>query len=324
MLWVAKHLVRSRMGQGWRHLVLGDNMSVALVCGKGRASDKKLLVFVRKWAAIQLAANLVLVYRWVPSEFNVADEDSRRWEQSGRSGHYILECVLPVVPDSISPATSGPIGQVPLCAPSDTALCGSDGPVSPWIAWQLEQEQEPAGRTGPRQTAAWRPERLVHNEWDRRRDNHLAARSRSRMCEEAHLEARHRWAPVAPNHDTLRSLVVPRRSRAVQPSRVNDRVPGLSLLESNAVTRPTIASYRKAVQDLEAWASESDIFIDWNMPAVVEETILDYFDMLFASEFGPEVGSRLLAAVHALFPGTAGAGTSPCRGFLGHCGAGPG
>ena len=81
-LFVAKHLVRSRNdGQGQRHLVLGDSTTL-YVLGKGRASDSDplRLAVARKWACISIAGDLLLVRRWIPSEFFVADTDSRRWE----------------------------------------------------------------------------------------------------------------------------------------------------------------------------------------------------------------------------------------------------
>ena len=80
-LFVAKHLVRgSNDGQGKRHLVLGDSMTLLYVLGKGRARDPRLLAIARKWACISMAGDLLLVYRWIPSEYNVADKNSRRWE----------------------------------------------------------------------------------------------------------------------------------------------------------------------------------------------------------------------------------------------------
>ena len=42
-LFVAKHIVRGRNdGQGKRHLILGDSMTLSYVLGKGRASNPRL------------------------------------------------------------------------------------------------------------------------------------------------------------------------------------------------------------------------------------------------------------------------------------------
>ena len=80
-LFVAKHLVRSgNGGQGQRHMVLGDSMALSYVLGKGGAGDSRFLAVARKRACIFIAGDFELVYRWIPSEFNVADANSRRWE----------------------------------------------------------------------------------------------------------------------------------------------------------------------------------------------------------------------------------------------------
>ena len=59
------------------------------------------------------------------------------------------------------------------------------------------------------------------------------------------------------------SLRTPRLCRTIQVSRVAERVPGLSFLESNAVAPGTMDSYRKAVTDLEMFASEIGQRLDW-------------------------------------------------------------
>ena len=37
-----------------------------------------------------MAGDLMLVKRWIPSEYNAADQDSRRWEES----HTLYETAL--------------------------------------------------------------------------------------------------------------------------------------------------------------------------------------------------------------------------------------
>ena len=82
-LFVAKHLVRGgNNGQGKRHLILGDSMTLSCVLGKGRSNHPRLLAIARKWACISMAGDLLLVYRWIPSSYNVAAQDSRRWEDN--------------------------------------------------------------------------------------------------------------------------------------------------------------------------------------------------------------------------------------------------
>ena len=66
-----KRVSRDARIHGSHVLILNDNMGVVLATQKGRCSNFALLRIVRR--------TLVHV-RWVASEQNVADEDSRRWE----------------------------------------------------------------------------------------------------------------------------------------------------------------------------------------------------------------------------------------------------
>ena len=98
------------------------------------------------------------------------------------------------------------------------------------------------------------------------------------------------------------SLRTPRLCRTIQMSRVVERVPGLSFLESNAIAPGTMDSYRKAITDLEMFATEIGQRLDWKNGVEVEGTCLEYLDLLFTRGFGPEVGNRLIAAIRTLFP----------------------
>ena len=98
------------------------------------------------------------------------------------------------------------------------------------------------------------------------------------------------------------SLRTPRLCRTIQVSRTVERVPGLCFLESNAVAPETMENYRKAVADLEMYASEIGHQLDWRNGMEVERTCLEYLDLLFTQGFGPEVGNRLIAAIRTLFP----------------------
>ena len=105
-----------------------------------------------------------------------------------------------------------------------------------------------------------------------------------------------RWAPGGPI-----SLRAPRICRTIQASRVVERVPGLSFLESNAVAPGTMDSYRRAVTDFELYASEIWQHLDWKNGVEIEGTCLEYLDLLFNQGFGPEVGNRLIAAIWTVF-----------------------
>lgn len=75
-----RHKLRSLSGFGKRHLHLGDNLASILIAEKGRASSYEMLRVSRRIACLLLAANCTLTSRWIPSEWNVADHGSRRWE----------------------------------------------------------------------------------------------------------------------------------------------------------------------------------------------------------------------------------------------------
>ncbi|CAK0867387.1 unnamed protein product [Prorocentrum cordatum] len=65
---------------GKRRVVLGDNLALALALSKGRCRDIFLLNILRRGAALTLASGARMHRRWVPSEFNAADGDSRSRE----------------------------------------------------------------------------------------------------------------------------------------------------------------------------------------------------------------------------------------------------
>ena len=51
---------------------------------KGRADDPAVLNICRRWGALTLACNIRTRVRWLPSELNPSDKDSRRWEHMCR------------------------------------------------------------------------------------------------------------------------------------------------------------------------------------------------------------------------------------------------
>lgn len=80
ILGAVKHRARDVNRHGMHHLVLNDNMSVVLAVSKGRCSNYNLLRLVRRISAHCLACGFHLHVRWIPSEYNTADKDSRFWE----------------------------------------------------------------------------------------------------------------------------------------------------------------------------------------------------------------------------------------------------
>ena len=139
-LFVAKHLVRGKNDRhGKRHLILGDSMTLSYVLGKGRASNPQLLAIARKWACISMSGDLMLVYRWIPSEYNVADRDSRRWEEN----HILFETVDTTCSSDLKPM----IGEL------DALLCPLVEDASPWIEFcsqQIPQDVEAKAKEAKR------------------------------------------------------------------------------------------------------------------------------------------------------------------------------
>ena len=68
-----------------RHLHIGDNLGNTLAWGRGRGSSFPLLTASRRLAAYSIGANSKFYHRWVPSELNVCDKASRKWEASRKA-----------------------------------------------------------------------------------------------------------------------------------------------------------------------------------------------------------------------------------------------
>lgn len=85
VLGAVKHRCRDRNRHHKRLVILNDNMGVVLAVQKGRCSSYPLLRLLRRISAHSLATGIKVVTRWVPSERNVADTASRRWEKKGRN-----------------------------------------------------------------------------------------------------------------------------------------------------------------------------------------------------------------------------------------------
>ncbi|CAE7226828.1 unnamed protein product, partial [Symbiodinium sp. CCMP2592] len=84
-------IAHTRWGQSIRQLLLVDNMAVALAFDRGRSKNFKMLRIIRKLGALCLARNILPSVRWIPSEYNSADEPSRLEEGStfgATSGAY--------------------------------------------------------------------------------------------------------------------------------------------------------------------------------------------------------------------------------------------
>jgi len=83
-----KHALRSLRTHGRRVLFLVDNLPLAMAMAKGRAKSPLLTRVLLKMAALSLASGTRAVVRWIPSEFNAADDPSR-----GKAGFFASPAV---------------------------------------------------------------------------------------------------------------------------------------------------------------------------------------------------------------------------------------
>ena len=80
-----RHKARTLEAFGKRQLHLNDNLGMVLAVDKGRSASMGLLRVCRRLLCLQVALGATLVCRWIPSEWNVADSGSRRWEDLRKS-----------------------------------------------------------------------------------------------------------------------------------------------------------------------------------------------------------------------------------------------
>ena len=83
-----KHALRSLRVHGRRVLFLVDNLPLAMAVAKGRAKSPLLTRVLLKISALSLATGTRMVVRWIPSEFNAADDPSR-----GKDGFFASPAV---------------------------------------------------------------------------------------------------------------------------------------------------------------------------------------------------------------------------------------
>ena len=88
LTYIVRHAIRSFRNVGKRILILGDSITTTLAVSKGRSSRPEVLGVARQVAAMALAFGLSLHLRWIPSEFNVADDPSRL------SSHRVIASLL--------------------------------------------------------------------------------------------------------------------------------------------------------------------------------------------------------------------------------------
>ena len=82
--------------------------------------------------------------------------------------------------------------------------------------------------------------------------------------------------------------------RRPAPKKKHEAVFDRSFLETNSIAPRTLETYLKTI------AAMIDFFGAEPSPEMMEDTLLEYLDHMYAQGFGPEVGRTLLAALRAL------------------------
>lgn len=95
LVWSIEHALRANRNFGKRILFLADNLPLTLSVCKGRAKSSFLTRPLRKICALALATGSRIHVRWIPSEWNVADQPSRalnQWSSRGLKSWFSDDC----------------------------------------------------------------------------------------------------------------------------------------------------------------------------------------------------------------------------------------
>lgn len=76
-LYAAKHALRNRASFGMKHLILTDSLTAACAFSRGRSSGFAMRRVCSQLAALALGTGSTFHFRWIPSEWNPADNPSR-------------------------------------------------------------------------------------------------------------------------------------------------------------------------------------------------------------------------------------------------------
>ncbi len=76
-LYAAKHALRNRASFGQKHLILTDSLTAACAFSRGRSSVFPMRRVCSQLAALALGTGSTFHFRWIPSEWNPADNPSR-------------------------------------------------------------------------------------------------------------------------------------------------------------------------------------------------------------------------------------------------------
>ena len=124
-----------------RFLFLMDNMSDVLALSRSRAHDFKLLLQVRRTAALCFITESRPHYRWVPSEWNPGDKPSRVYELAFESSNAHKHEFRYI---SHQADQNKKVSSSPTCISSSSSLCTSPSSTIPTNPANVCVTQEPA------------------------------------------------------------------------------------------------------------------------------------------------------------------------------------
>ena len=137
-LWGLRRITRSKNSAGHIHLFLTDSLGNALAVEKGRCGDPKMLNLLRRWSAYCIAGSCRVRMRWIPSEVNPSDAESRMKDTVSHHSHTLQHKWLqhdPTLDDTVPqtrcpspvPSISSACSPPGLQPPSVTACAATDG-----------------------------------------------------------------------------------------------------------------------------------------------------------------------------------------------------
>ena len=109
VLFAVKHALRSPESFGKRHVILSDSLTATCAISRGRSSGFQLRHVCCQIGALALATGSYFSVRWIPSEWNPADNPSRNVWTPSMPQRFLGQCHLPAA--AVERATAGGGGR---------------------------------------------------------------------------------------------------------------------------------------------------------------------------------------------------------------------
>lgn len=155
LLLCLRRLSRSSSHRNKKHLVLVDNLGLALAITKGRAHNYRLLRVCQQIGALSLVSNIGLKIRWIPSEVNPSDGPSRGdlnphsswYEIYGKEGEISSQGGAELERSSFS-QQEGEEDQCQISGPSTERESSDHREVEEHSVFEVETEEQPESGGG--------------------------------------------------------------------------------------------------------------------------------------------------------------------------------